>query len=119
MTSSLSLSYDFLQWNKSQKSAKPKRILNPISPAETSQGQGSKAAADSSRSEKLDDLRVSISGSSKERVCPSLHILVPDYIFELRCLIKSFCSKHGRRKLRKPVQNFMLKLKKVHITPRV
>lgn len=61
-----------MQWNKSQKSVKPKRILNPISPAGTSQGQGSKAAADSSRSEKLEDLRVSIAGSSKERVWPSL-----------------------------------------------
>ncbi|KAJ0230147.1 hypothetical protein HA466_0309740 [Hirschfeldia incana] len=56
-----------VKWNKSQKSMKPKRILNPISPAGTSQGQGSKAAADSSRSEKLDDLSVSIAGSSKER----------------------------------------------------
>ncbi|CAH8362692.1 unnamed protein product [Eruca vesicaria subsp. sativa] len=56
-----------VKWNKSQKSVKPKRILNPISPAGTSQGQSSKSVADSSRSEKLDDLRVSVSGSSKER----------------------------------------------------
>uniref|UniRef100_A0A1J3D9A5 Poly [ADP-ribose] polymerase n=1 Tax=Noccaea caerulescens TaxID=107243 RepID=A0A1J3D9A5_NOCCA len=56
-----------LKWNKSQKSVKPKRILNPISPGGTSQGQGSKDAPDSSRSEKLDDLRVSIAGSTKER----------------------------------------------------
>lgn len=74
MTLSSSLSSDSLQWNKSQKSAKPKRILNPISPGGTSQGQGSKDAADSSRSEKLDDLRVSIAGSTKERVCPLLQV---------------------------------------------
>ena len=73
---SLSFSYDLLQWNKSQKSVKPKRILNPISPAGTSQGQGSKAAADSLRSEKMDDLRVSIAGSSKERVCPPFRYFI-------------------------------------------
>ncbi|ESQ51717.1 hypothetical protein EUTSA_v10016190mg [Eutrema salsugineum] len=54
-----------LKWNKSQTSVKPKRILNPISSGGTS--QGSKSAAGSSRSEKLDDLKVSIAGSSKER----------------------------------------------------
>lgn len=63
------MSSDSLQWNKSQKSVKPKRILNPVSPGGMSQGQGSKDGADSLRSEKLEDLRVSIAGSSKERVC--------------------------------------------------
>ncbi|XP_010414140.1 PREDICTED: poly [ADP-ribose] polymerase 1 [Camelina sativa] len=56
-----------LKWNKSQKSVKPKRILRPVSSGETSQGQGSKDAADSSRSEKLSDLKVSIDGDTKER----------------------------------------------------
>ncbi|VVB07527.1 unnamed protein product [Arabis nemorensis] len=56
-----------LKWNKSQKSVKPKRILNPVSPGGMSQGQGSKDGAGSLRSEKLEDLRVSIAGSSKER----------------------------------------------------
>lgn len=37
-------------------------------------------------------------------------------IFALHCLMGSFCSKHGRRKLRKLVQSSMLMLKKVHIT---
>ncbi|XP_010510210.1 PREDICTED: poly [ADP-ribose] polymerase 1-like [Camelina sativa] len=56
-----------LKWNKSQKSVKPKRILRPVSSGETSQGQGSKDAADSSRSEKLSDLKVSVDGDTKER----------------------------------------------------
>ncbi|CAH2059929.1 unnamed protein product [Thlaspi arvense] len=56
-----------LKWNKSQKSVKPKRILNPITSGGTSQGKVTKDAAASSRSEKLDDLRVSVAGSSKER----------------------------------------------------
>ncbi|KFK31229.1 hypothetical protein AALP_AA6G085200 [Arabis alpina] len=56
-----------LKWNKSQKSVKPKRILNPVSPGGMSQGQGSKDGTGSLRSEKLEDLRVSIAGPSKER----------------------------------------------------
>ncbi|KAG7568774.1 BRCT domain [Arabidopsis thaliana x Arabidopsis arenosa] len=56
-----------LKWNKSQKSVKPKRILHPVSSGETSQGQGSKDATDSSRSEKLTDLKVSIAGHTKDR----------------------------------------------------
>ncbi|XP_010469693.1 PREDICTED: poly [ADP-ribose] polymerase 1-like [Camelina sativa] len=56
-----------LKWNKSQKSVKPKRILRPVSSGETAQGQGSKDAADSSRSEKLSDLKVSVDGDTKER----------------------------------------------------
>lgn len=46
---------------------------------------------------------------------PPSDILFPDYI----CTSlpdRIICSKHGRRKLRKPEQNFMLKLKKVHTT---
>lgn len=59
---------------------KPKRILRPVSSGETSQGQGSKGAADSSRSEKLSDLKVSIAGDTKERVCLSVKSYYLNYL---------------------------------------
>jgi poly [ADP-ribose] polymerase len=69
-----------LKWNKSQKSVKPKRILRPVLSGETSQGQGSKDATDSSRSERLADLKVSIAGNTKERVCSSVKNYIVDYL---------------------------------------
>lgn len=62
---------------------KPKRILHPVSSGETSQGQGSKDATDSSRSEKLADLKVSITGVTKERVCPSVKGYIVNYLCTL------------------------------------
>jgi len=59
---------------------KPKRILRPVLSGETSQGQGSKDATDSSRSERLADLKVSIAGNTKERVCSSVKNYIVDYL---------------------------------------
>lgn len=56
-----------LKWFKSQKLKKPVRILPPTSSA-ASRSQPAKASSQASKSENLEDLRISITGSTKETI---------------------------------------------------
>lgn len=56
-----------LKWFKSQKLKKPVRILPPTSSA-VSGSQAAKASSQASKSDKLEDLRISINGSTKESI---------------------------------------------------
>ncbi|KNA14275.1 hypothetical protein SOVF_108920 isoform A [Spinacia oleracea] len=55
-----------LKWFKSQKAAKPERILPPSSSNTSARNQSAKGQLKSSNEEKLEDLKVAIAGLSKE-----------------------------------------------------
>ncbi|KAL2934707.1 Poly [ADP-ribose] polymerase 1 [Bienertia sinuspersici] len=57
-----------LKWFKSQKAAKPARILPPSTPNKSAGNQTAKGQIRSSKDEKLEDLRVAITGLPKEVV---------------------------------------------------
>ncbi|KAL3531248.1 hypothetical protein ACH5RR_010570 [Cinchona calisaya] len=57
-----------LKWFKSQKLKKPARIMPPSTPTTPSRNRAAKEMSDASKSENLADLRVAISGVSKDSV---------------------------------------------------
>lgn len=77
---------DHEQWFKSQKAAKPVRILPPSTPNTSAGNQTAKEQLKSSKDEKLGDLRVAITGLPKETVvyffllCSTVHELLMNIV---------------------------------------
>lgn len=55
-----------VQWHKAQKSKKPERILLPVTPNKASVSQAATGLSQSSKSENLGDLKVALTGLSRD-----------------------------------------------------